>query len=336
MGNYCTASATPLPESSSMIEGTGMPEWVSAAGKELYEQSRGLAQSPYPAYTGQRIATYTDPETGEVSKLTPDEQMAAQILRDGATSYQPFIEKAEESAETLGKGYDKMTREELLGDPFSIKTAQPFLDIYQSAADPAVRDANIAIADQLNLARSKAATGGGGFGSRLALLESSTMGEGAKAVGDIRAAAAKEGLGFAAGRFDADRDARFSAEDTARAAYETEEAARLAKTDQYKEFAPLVQGLQEQAASGLLTAGEAERQLDQAALDLAFADYMDQRQYPQDMLNFALGTLQGVPYDTSGTSTTSGTGYLQQPSIYGQALGGLGALASAYYLNKRA
>ena len=62
--------------------------------------------------------------------------------------------------------------------------------------------------------------------------------------------------------------------------HETEEAARVRRADQLQSFAPLVQGLQEQAASGLLSAGEARRQLDQMALDMAFADFIDQREMP--------------------------------------------------------
>ena len=359
MGGYCTTSVTELPDASQTVEGTELPEWVSAGGKMLFEQAANIASSPYPEYTGPRIASYGG------SKLTPDEQRAAEILREGADSYKPYIDLAGASAMTLGKGYDSMTRDELLGepyegatrqellgDPFSIETAQPFLDIYQSAADPAVRQVDQTLYDNLSLARAKAAKGGGGFGSRLGILEGQTTGEAATRAGDIRAQAGKEGLGFAAGRYDTDRDARFGAEDVmrgrftedrtarfgaedaARTSYETEEASRLRRTQQLEGMAPLVQGLQEQAAAGLISTGQAQRQLDQMALDLAYADYTDQRQYPQQQLNFLLGALQGVPYDQTSYGMKTGSQYIQNPSIYGQTLGGLGALYNAYKLSQ--
>ena len=53
------------------------------------------------------------------------------------------------------------------------------------------------------------------------------------------------------------------------------------------------------------------------------------------MLNFALGALQGIPYETLNRQQASGTQFLQQPSIYGQTLGGLGTLASLYALGSR-
>ena len=151
---------------------------------------------------------------------------------------------------------------------------------------------------------------------------------------------------FDAGRYDSDRTARFGAEDLRRASFETDEASRLRgfETDEASKLrasetlsglAPLAQGLNEQAASGMITAGQAERQLDQQSLDLAYGDYMAQKQYPFEMLNFALGALQGIPYETLTSAQAKGNTYMQQPSIYGQTLGGLGSLASLYALNRR-
>ncbi len=136
------------------------------------------------------------------------------------------------------------------------------------------------------------------------------------------------------GQFEQDRAARFGAEDAARAGFETEEASRLRATEALQGFAPLTQGLRDQAASGLFTAGQARRQLDQQALDMAYADYVEQRNYPQSQINYALGVLQGTPYDTRNISLTQGQQFIQSPSIYGQTLGGLGSLASAYYMSQ--
>ena len=96
----------------------------------------------------------------------------------------------------------------------------------------------------------------------------------------------------------------------------------------------MVQGLTEQAASGLITAGQARRQLDQMALDMAYADYVEQREYPFQMINFAQGALQGTPYETRTIGLEQGQQFVQSPSVYGQTIGGLGSLASAYYLGR--
>jgi len=385
MGGFCSQSYTNLPSQTSIVEGTEIPEWVTAAGRGIFESAAGIADSPYPTYTGQRSATYGG------NRLTEDERQGMNILRQGAESYMPYMNRASEVADTLGAGYQGMsqdellgdpfqgatreellgdyqgaTREELMGDPFSIESAQPFMDIYQSAMDPAVREIEEQTIRAQNDARARASTGGGGFGSRLGIMEATTAGQGAQAAGDLRAGAAREGLGFAASRFDnerqaraatesqmrsgfeqdrsarfgadnalrgqydTDRTARFGADTQGRDTYSTNEASRIQQMDAYQGMAPLISDLQNQAAAGLIGSGEARRQLDQQALDLAYADYLDQKMYPQEMVNFALGALSGTPYNTINRSYSSGSQMTANPSLFGQVLGGAGSLYSAY------
>ena len=397
MGSFCTPTYSPLPESGETVEGTEIPAWVAAAGRTLFERAAELADSDYPDYTGARTATYGG------DRLTEDERAGMSILREGAENYMPYMNRAGEVANTLGRGYDSMSRgelmgdpyqgasrqnllgnyqgasrqdllgnyqgasrEELLGDPFSMETAQPFMDIYQSSMDPAVREIEEQTMRAQNDARARASTGGGGFGSRLGLMEAETAGRGAQAAGDLRAGAAREGLNFASGRYDTDRAARmateqqmrgqfeqdrasrfgaedvmrgqftedraarFGAEDAARTGYETNEASRIQQMNAYQGMAPLISDLQRQAASGLISSGEARRQLDQQALDLAYADYLDQREQPYEQLNFALGALSGTPYNKISRGYQLGTQMTANPSMFGQALAGAGGLYSAY------
>jgi len=390
MGGFCTPSYSELPSSNETVTGTEIPSWVAEAGRTAFARAAEIADSPYPVYEGQRTAMYGEDGT---SRLTDDELQGMNILREGAESYLPYMNRAGEVADTLGAGYEGMTqdellgspfqgatreellgdyqgatREELLGDPFSLESAQPYMDIYQSSMDPAIREIEEQTSLAQNAARARASTGGGGFGSRLGIMEGVTAGKGMQAAGDLRAGAAREGLGFAAGRYDTDRAARFNAEDTlssqadrdrsarfgadsalrgqydtdrqarfgadvqGRDTYETNEAGRIQQMNAYQSMAPLVQDLQTQAAAGLIGAGEARRQLDQQALDLAYADYLDQKMYPQEMLNFTLGALSGTPYNTINRSYGTGSQMSANPSLFGQTVAGMGGLASAYKL----
>ena len=428
MGGFCSQSYTELPSYSETVGGTTLPAWVSAGGKALFENAAAIAGSPYPQYSGSRIASY------DGSKLTPEERQAASILSEGAGSYEPYLNESERLARCLGQGYDSASRSELLGPEyqgasrsdllgdyqgatrqdllwdyqgatseellgesfgnFNLESAQPFLDMYQSAADPAVREIERQTTLAQNAARANAARSGAFGGSRLGISESMLGTEGAIASGDLRARAAQEGLGFAANRFesdraaserdrqarfaaesamrsgfeqdrsarfgaesalrsgfeqdrtarfgaedvmrgqyDADRASRFGAEDALRSAYATEEGARQTQQNIYQSMAPMVQGLQEQAVAGLISTGEARRRLDKMALDMAYADYQDQRAYPQQMINFALGALQGTPYNTQSYSNTLAQQYAANPSIYGQSIGALGTGLGIYYSN---
>ena len=98
MGAMCASSTINLPGSGETVSGTTLPAWVSAAGRSLFEQSAELAKSPYPLYKGQRIASY------DGSKLTPEEQQAADLLAGSAGEYQPYIDRATELAGGLGSG----------------------------------------------------------------------------------------------------------------------------------------------------------------------------------------------------------------------------------------
>lgn len=399
MGGFCTTTVDPLPDYSEVVTDTQLPGWVSEGGKRLFESAASLARSDYPMYTDPRIASYGG------SKLTPDEQRAQQLLRDGATDYQQYIDDASAMAGRLGRGFQGMStnqligspyegasREDLLGDysgatreqlvgesmsPFTMETAQPFLDIYQGAQDASVAELQRQTAQANARNRATAARSGAFGGSRLGIQEALTQSEGARGAADLRAQAAAQGLQFAAGRYDqdraqaerdrsarfgaenllrgqfmqdregrfgaedvmrgrydADRQARFGAQDAARSAFETEEASRLRATEALQGFAPLTQGLRDQAAAGLFTSGQAQRELDQRALDMAYADYVEQREYPYQQINYALGVLQGTPYDTRNISLSQGQQFIQSPSIYGQTIGGLGALGSAYFMSQ--
>jgi len=331
MGGMCTVQNEPLPDYTKTLTGTDIPEWVSAAGRQLYDQSAEIASQDFPGYEGARIATYGD----DNNKLTDLERQGIDLLAQGNEPFQEYMDNASEMANTLGQGYDQASRKDLLGDNFSMASAKPYMDMYQSSIDPAI--AEIERQTQRNLmGDSAAAARAGAFGgSRQGLREAETITEGSRLAGDARAQAGARAMEFASGRFDQERSARLAAEQARRSGYETQEAGRLRATETLQGFAPLAQGLNEQAASGMISGGQAQRQLDQQALDMAYGDYVEQRNYPQQQLNFALGALQGVPYETRTIGLEQGTQYSQSPSIYGQTLGGLGSLASAYYLGNR-
>ena len=296
------------------------------------------------------------------SKLSLEEQEAGRILTEGANQYQGYLtgfdtdgdgiadtQSSQTFMDQIGQGYlgtkeDGTARTyqdlygDMLGEEFKIgegTEAQKFLDIYSDAMNPAIRDIQDRTKEEQNLIRAQAARGGGGFGSRLGLREAKIGAEGIKSEADLKKQGLAEGLGFAAGRFDADRAGRIASDAAARGAYETEESGRLQAAQQYQNLATLTQGLQQQAAAGLISTGEAKRLLDQQALDLAYADYLDTTRKPYEDINFALGALQGVPYNTQQYGYNTTTQQQQGPSVYGQTLGALGTLGSAYYMGQR-
>ena len=391
-GTFCNQSTIELPEYGETFSTTDLPAWVSAGGRALFDQAVGLASSPQQASTIDKLASYGP----EGNLLTEDEQLAAQIIRDGAGSFQPFLDKASGVADTLGQGFDGATRSELLGDPysgmsneelqgsytgatrdellgggFSLDSAQPYLDIYQGAQDASIRELERQTARNQMQTRANAARSGSFGGSRLGISEAMLGSEGAMGAADLRARAAAEGLGFAANRFDtdrtarfnaedvmrgqfesdrasrfdtegirrgqydADRSSRFDAEDTLRSGFQSDEANRINQMSAYQNLAPLTQSLQQQAAQGLISSGEARRRLDQTVLDLAREEELSQENKSFERLNFALGALQGVPYQQKTFGYNMGTSTAQAPSIFGQTIGAAGTLGAGYLASRK-
>ena len=256
MGGMCTVSNEPLPDAKSTLAGTDIPEWVSSAGRQLYDQAAEIAAQDFPTYQGARIATYGD----DNNKLTALEQQGIDLLAQGTEPFQGYLDDASAMASTLGQGYDQASRADLIGDSFSMDTAQPYMDMYQRSVDPAI--AEIERQTQRNLmGDSAAAARAGAFGgSRQGLREAETITEGSRLAGDARAQAGARGMEFASGRFDQERSARLAAEQARRSGYETQEAGRLRATETLQGFAPLAQGLNEQAAAGMISSGQAQRQ----------------------------------------------------------------------------
>ena len=171
----------------------------------------------------------------------------------------------------------------------------------------------------------------GAFGDRSGIEQAElTRGE-ARERGNILSQAGRQGLEFAASQYERDRQAAERAfqlgGEERRTNFDLNQASRRMELEAQQSLAPQVQ-----EAQGLIGAGEAERLLDQQALEIAYRDYVEQREYPFTALNFAIGALKGLPFETREFTMQRGGEFIQSPSVYGQTMGGLGALASAYKL----
>lgn len=77
----------------------------------------------------------------------------------------------------------------------------------------------------------------------------------------------------------------------------------------------------------LMGAGGLQRSLDQTSIGTAYQDYLDEREYPYQQANFAIGALKGLPYE----KTTSTDTVVQAPQLTGSPLSqGAGALAGLF------
>lgn len=84
-----------------------------------------------------------------------------------------------------------------------------------------------------------------------------------------------------------------------------------------------------QDVASLLGIGGAYQGLSQESLNLAYQDWIQQRDYPYQQLGFYSNLIRGQPYSTSTSQTRTGTNYVTDPGVFGDIVGGVGGLLSA-------
>ena len=335
MGGLCTTNVQVLPDPKEVLKETEIPEWVSAGGQKLFQQAAGLAQSDFPLFEGARLPTYEDINApGEISKLTEQEQKGLGLLEAEGDIYEPYLQRAGEVATDIGA--QRIDPSAFGATEFGAAELQKYAPIYREAVDPALADVTETFSRRRRDLDAAAARAGAYGGGRQGVESGILTGEEARERGRILSEAGRGGLEFASGQFERDRGAQERAfqltTGAEERAFDLNQASRKLELGASQALAPLAQGLLQQEAQGLIGAGEATRKLDEEALRLAYNDYVEQREFPFTAVNFALGALKGLPFETREFSMQRGGQFVPTPSVYGQTMGGLGALASAYKL----
>lgn len=90
--DFLFEGTAPTPGSTSSTTQIQLPEWYTQYTKDMLARAQGVANLPYTAYTGPRIAGFT-----------PDEKAGFEATKKAAASYQPFLSKAGETLGEAGK-----------------------------------------------------------------------------------------------------------------------------------------------------------------------------------------------------------------------------------------
>ena len=335
MGGLCSTNVQVLPDPKEVLKETEIPAWVSAGGQQLFQQAAELAESDFPLFEGTRLPTYEDINVpGGVSKLTEQEQKGLGLLEEKSDIYQPYLTRAGEVATDIGA--QRIDPAAFGATEFGATELEKYAPIYEQAVRPALEDVSETFARRRRDLGAAAAKAGAYGGGRQGVESGILTGEEAKERGRLLSEAGRGGLEFASGQYERDRGAAERAfqltTGAKERAFDLNQASRKLELGAAQALGPLAQGLLQQEAQGLIGAGEATRKLDEEALQLAYTDYVEQREFPFTAVNFALGALKGLPFETREFSMQRGGQFIPTPSIYGQTMGGLGALASAYKL----
>lgn len=289
MGGLCSTGTDSVPTSTTVIQGTQIPEWVSQGGQKLFNEASELAKQPYPAYTGARVAPFT-----------ADENTGFQLSRDSVGAWQPYMDSANSQLAAAG-------------ETWSPAAAQRYMDPYAiNVSDIVARKAKEAY-DVEKMGQNARAVQAGAFGgARHGVNDVLGQEKYLQTVGDIYTTGLSNAYDRAGQLFQADRGRDME----------------IAKG--YGQLGQLGQQMTGTDIANVMATGGQQRQLGQLSLDTAYQDYLNQRQWPYQQVNFALGALSGTPYDKTSTQSSSGQQIVQSPSVAGQ-LAGTGLTAAALW-----
>lgn len=303
--NFLT-QGQPLPSTSTAYTTSQVPQYLSDYLYNLMSGAYSAAQEPYQAYGGPRLTPFS-----------PDQLAAFQATRDAAGAYRPQLTAAGQTAaeavqlspteaaqpyfnvssmstpqvigayinpyvenvtSRMGDLAARQIREKLmpeLGDQF-IRAGQYGSTRQQELAQRGVRDISENLASQIGSTLAQAYTTAG----TQAQQDLSRLGS----------------LGQAAGTLSAS---------------EMQQLANLSNVQ--GQLAQREQALGIQGAGALETIGQTQQQQQQRNLDLAYQDFLAQRDYPKTQLQFLQNIVQGLP-SGGGTAARSESSMGQQYS----------------------
>lgn len=269
------------PSTQNVTNKTEIPQYLQDFSKENMAVARDIAARPFVPYEGQRTADFSPFQTAGFEQIGRN---ATGAPLSGL--YDPGIRAA--SGNTSSR----------YGDTLAPGDTAPWMNPFvEEALNP-----QLAAIDRASAATGRRidarAAGAGAFGdARTGVLEgenerntaelrSDVIGTGYKNAFDRAVAAAGGAFTANAGQFNADRTANLAASD---------ELARLLAAKY---------GYQQTTADDLLAAGKTQQQQEQADLTTAYQDFLNQFEYPQEMLNLRLATQTGTPYSTTRLTMT--------------------------------
>lgn len=332
------------PATTTTIQKTELPAWLEGVTKENLAIADRLSQRPYEAYGGQTIAGFS-----------PEQEQAFNYMKQGVGMTDPLYQRATgvtsdvagydpQNVNAGSIGFDRVNAPSFLqGDIGAYMN--PYIGNVENAAISRLQDAS---RQNINRLGDQARAAGAFGGSRQGIAEGVALGETARSAGELSANLRSQGFNTAAGLMQADQQRAMQAalanqaagitagqtnlDALMRAQLANQNAGlqgaqlRMGAANQLGSLAGLQQAARLQDATLLEGVGSQRQAMQQAYLDDAYNRWLEQRNYPIEMLNLRLGATSATPY--GGTSTTTSTAPRQSGNGLLTGLGAAGTVAS--------
>jgi hypothetical protein len=377
------------PAQTTQISKVELPAWVDQASQQNYQLAKNVSDRPFAQYQGSRVADpsqYTtqgyDQIQSNIGAANPYVDMATNaynransLYDDSAGMYKstaPLYDQAQTQFGKAGSVLDQSMP--LFGQAADIyrSTAGPldinqFLNPYTNEVEQrAIGNANTALTQQMAGNASAAEKAGAFGGSRFAVQQGVTQGEGIRNIGDLSAQLRKAGIDFATQTALQDRTGRQAAaggllntaggmggasdrymntgtgylntaagiRDTAAGIGNT--AGGVAGTGTgYLGAANTKLSGNAQDIQSLMMAGNQDTAQRQSVINADMQKFQEQQDYPVQQLNMRLAALGMSPYGKTETSNKTSTSEDKGPDWATIGLGALKTIPSLVAMSDR-
>jgi hypothetical protein len=304
--------------------GPSAPRWLKKDAKALAQMGQGLAQRPYEAYTGGRVAPFSQ-----------DTLSAFDMIRGNLGAATPSYQNALSTAQNL-TNFNAPQVGNVSASQWAGQDLSPYMNPYiQSVIDAQMADQQNAYGQQYNQMASAAQAAGAFGGSRFGVAQGQLAADSVRNQALMSAQLRSQGFDTAAGLLGQDVDRmNWATGLNQNTALANQQAAiqsagiQGGAAQMQGSLAGQYQNSLAQDAQGLAGAGAAQQALAQQQLDVGYGDYMDRtRAYPTQQLNWWSGSM----------SPAIAAAGMQSPQQGGGLLGALGGaqigsqLASSIY-----
>lgn len=298
--------SAPAPTEQTVVQ-SNLPKYAEPYFTRLLQRSESESMRDYEPYKGQRLA-----DTG-ADVLTSRER-----VRDIAGRGIEGLPTAQ-AATTAGIGRAAQAFD-FKPQMFDSGIAQQYMSPYQQNVIDVQKAQALLDFDRGQARRDAQAVQAGAFGGSRQAVQQALAGEDLqRRLGEIQAVGQQQAFEQAQQQFERDRAARESGERLGLSAAEsaTQQAQSLARLGDAARAGDV------QAAQLLEQIGKDAQATDQAGLDLAYEDFVRQRDFPRESLTFLSSILRGVPVQPS-TETSKFQQYNPIRDLLGTGIAGLG------------
>jgi hypothetical protein len=298
-----------------------MPKWYSDYTQGLINKANIVAAEPYQPYTGARVANFTG-----------DQNQAFTMARSNIGSYMPNFAQANnyttQAGDTSIMGAAQPYMDKAAGTTYG--NISSYMNPYVSnVIDRAGTLAQRQINEKLMPALEGAFTRNGQYGSVAHQREADRavrdLGEGLQ--GQAQAALA-DAYQTAGTQYQADANRWAGLAGTAGNLANMQGNLQLGAGSQQAKLAELLQNLGIKDAASLQSIGAQQQAMSQKNLDLAYQDFLDQRDYERGNVDWLSTVIRGM--QPGSTKTTTETGPLAGSQYGPSLLDNIGSLVSIW------